>query len=577
MFQRNLKNQISQLTEKNDYQQKVLQALYKVMAVIEFSADGIILEANDNFLQTVGYQKTEIIGQHHKLFMFEMDAASSHYQQFWLQLAQGKFFSDRYKRKNKNGDTIWLEASYNPIFDAQGRVQKIIKFATDITRQVQEELDARAQLTAINKVMAVIEFDTQGNILSANKNFLDTMGYSLNELKGKHHRIFAPEKLANSTEYRQFWEKLSHGMPVSGTFQRINKQGKEIWLEASYNPIFDIDGNVIKVIKYASDIGANPNTKMLDEVIHDVTAVIDQIAHGNLNAKMQSHKPKQATMYDKNIVKLENSLMDMSDKLSSIIDTVSISSNEFKHQSNAIVSGSQTLNSHVKHSSEQLGQTFTTMKNSTAMIRESSEEARKTASITQEVQNKTSDGVKVMNQTVSAMDEIQESSEKISEIVSLIDGIAFQTNLLALNAAVEAARAGDHGRGFAVVAGEVRALAQKSAAAAKDIRNLIQETVERVSLGSKLANQSGKMLDEINQSILIVGEQIQTIANSAAEQATETEKAYQGIMSVQEIMSKNLSLVEENTLSAESISSKATELAEDMTYFSLDHNSLIHR
>lgn len=567
MFCSELKTQVARLKCELDAQSQILQALARSMAMIEFKPDGTILTANENFTSTVGYALQEIQGKHHRMFLFEMDAACEKYRTFWQRLSAGERCSDRYKRRAKNGETIWLEASYIPIFNQQNQVEKVIKFATDITQKVHNELDAKAQITAIHKVMAVIEFDIKGNILNANDNFLKTMGYSLPEIQGKHHRMFAPDSLASSPEYKLFWDKLSHGIPASGTFQRMNKQKQEVWLEASYNPIFDIDGNVIKVIKYASDIGANPNTKLLDKVISDVTQVINNFASGNLNAQMPSHQQSHATMYDKNIFKLEKSINEMGSTLEGIIRNVSETTQNFLNESDDIARGSNQLSQQVENSSSQLENTFNIMHQATEMIRDSAKDAQQTSEITKDVQLKTSQGVQVMNETVSAMQAIQDSSHKIAEIISLIDGIAFQTNLLALNAAVEAARAGEHGRGFAVVAGEVRALAQKSAEAAKEIRKLIEETTKRVDHGGNLANQSGEMLNEINQSIITVGEKIATISSQANTQAAETEKAYQGITQIQHTMAQNLSLVQTNTDAANAISDQANKLSTEIRYF----------
>lgn len=567
MFNSHLKAELKTLQQEKVILDRTVEALNKVMGVIEFDPDGNILFANQNFLDVVGYTLEEIQGKHHRIFMHQIDAAGPGYQNFWRLLKAGNFTSDRFKRKAKSGQTIWLEASYNPIFNHDGKVEKVIKFATDITSKVQEELDVRAQLTAINKVMAVIEFDVNGKILKANQNFLKTMKYKLEEIVGAHHRKFIKQDYAQSEDYRLFWDKLGKGTPIAGTFRRIDKHGEEVWLEASYNPIFDIDGNVVRIIKYASDIGNNPNTKMLDQVIHDATEVIDRMASGDLSAQMRSHKTDQPSLYDRNIEMLSESLQQMGQKLSRVIAKVNTSAQNFLQQSNIIATGSESLNQKVQFSSNQLEDAFSTLQSATQMIRSGSEEAKATAVTTKEVQSRTSQGVQVMGETVTAMTSIQESSTKIAEIVGLIDSIAFQTNLLALNAAVEAARAGEHGRGFAVVAGEVRALAQKSADAAKEIRDLISETTQRVDEGSKLANASGEMLNEISQLINDVGDKIENISQSANLQAVETEKAYQGVSDVQNIMQQNLTLVAENSGSANEITHQAKELAEDVNYF----------
>ena len=544
------------------------------MAIIEFTPSGEILTANQNFLDVVGYRLDEIQGKHHKIFMNPMDAGMKSYVEFWQRLSDGEYISNRFKRVAKGEKTIWLEASYTPVFDENNKVVKVIKFATDITQKVDDEIFARGQIIALNKVMAVIEFDLKGNIIRANKNFLDTVGYSETELKGKHHSLFVGKNLKNSSEYQAFWDKLAQGIPDSGTYRRFKKNGEELWLEASYNPIFDMDGNVTSVIKYATDVGQNPNSQLLDRVINDVTDVVHRISNGDLTAKMKNHVTEKASLYDKNIHRIEDALGQMVDRLHSTIGEVIQTTNDFRVTSQSIVSSSQVLGDEVRGSSDKLMQTFETMQAATQMIKNSVEQANHTVHTANQVKEQTATGVTVMNQTVSAMNEIQDSSQRISEIVSLIDGIAFQTNLLALNAAVEAARAGEHGRGFAVVAGEVRALAQKSAEAAKDIRVLIEETVTRVDEGSKLANRSGEMLNQISHSIDEVTTAISNISSSASEQAQQTELAYQGLTDVREVMSNNINLVSENSNSALAISDKAKELKEDVDYFQLGDRHL---
>lgn len=233
-----------------------MTALKRVLAVIEFSPEGIILDANDNFLNVVGYTKQEIVGQHHKMFMPQDEVNTKEYRDFWAELAAGHFQAGQFKRMNKQQQDLWLEASYNPMFDKNNRVYKVIKYATDITAAKIKEMDYAGQISAINKLQAVIEFDLQGNILNVNDVFAEATGYSKSEIIGQHHSMFVDAEYKNSEEYHQFWQKLSGGIADAGRYMRLGRGGKEIWLQASYNPIFDINGKPYKVVKYASDITA---------------------------------------------------------------------------------------------------------------------------------------------------------------------------------------------------------------------------------------------------------------------------------------------------------------------------------
>ena len=238
-----------------DYQGQ-MAAVSKAQAVIEFNLDGSILQANDNFLSVLGYTLDEIKGKHHSMFVETGYANSQEYRQFWEELRAGKFQAAEYKRIGKGGKEIWIQASYNPIFDMNGRPFKVVKYATDVTATKLQSADLQGQLSAISKSQAVIEFNLDGTIRHANDNFLAALGYSIDEIKGKHHSLFVEASFANSHEYRLFWEDLRAGKFQSAQYKRIGKGGKEIWIQASYNPIFDLNGHPYKVVKYATDITA---------------------------------------------------------------------------------------------------------------------------------------------------------------------------------------------------------------------------------------------------------------------------------------------------------------------------------
>jgi methyl-accepting chemotaxis protein len=234
----------------------LLDAINRSMAVIEFDLDGVVLRANDNFLQTMGYTAEQAIGQPHRRFCTAEFGRSAQYTDLWSRLKNGQFQSGTFERVNSKGQPIWLEASYNPIKDASGRVVKVVKYAMNVTAKVQQESEANAKLQAIDRAMAVIEFNLDGSILTANQNFLTRMGYTLAELKGKHHRLFCTPELVNSSAYEDFWRRLNQGELFQGQFERVDKRGQIVWLEANYNPVYDAAGRLCKVVKFASDVTA---------------------------------------------------------------------------------------------------------------------------------------------------------------------------------------------------------------------------------------------------------------------------------------------------------------------------------
>lgn len=242
------------LDQFDDYR-RIIESLERSQAVIEFKPDGTILRANDNFLGATGYSLNEIVGNHHRMFVDPSYAESRRYADFWAALNRGEFQSAEFRRFGKGGREIWIQATYNPVFDEAGNVIKVIKFATDITRQKQSQIEIQ------DRAQAVIEFEPDGTIVHANSLFLNTVGYSLEEIKGQHHRIFMPQEDANTPEYQAFWEHLARGEYRQGEFRRVKKDGSELWLLGAYNPVFDLQGNVIKVVKGVSDITSQVTSK----------------------------------------------------------------------------------------------------------------------------------------------------------------------------------------------------------------------------------------------------------------------------------------------------------------------------
>ncbi|MBA4271698.1 methyl-accepting chemotaxis protein [Pseudomonas iridis] len=256
MFFNRHKSALDDLQQTLTQQNGLLDAINRSMAVIEFDLDAVVLSANDNFLKTMGYRAEQAIGQPHRLFCTPEFGRSAQYSELWSRLKRGEFQSGTFERINSKGESVWLEASYNPIKDAAGHVVKVVKYAMDVTAKVQQESEANAKLEAIDRAMAVIEFNLDGSIITANQNFLTRMGYTLAELKGKHHRLFCTAELVNSSAYQDFWRRLNQGEFFQGQFERIDKRGQTVWLEANYNPVYDASGRLCKVVKFASDVTA---------------------------------------------------------------------------------------------------------------------------------------------------------------------------------------------------------------------------------------------------------------------------------------------------------------------------------
>lgn len=266
--------------------QSLWSAMNRVSAVIEFDTSGRILHANDNFLAATGYELEEVQGRHHRMFREEQYAQSSDYREFWFRLGRGDLNSGVYRRFRKNGEELWLRASYNPVFDEDGRVSKVVKFATDITEQKNRDLEHEGKVQAIERSQAVIEFDLTGKVVHANDNFLELLGYTIEEVKGQHHKLFCDPDYVLSPEYSSFWAKLGRGEYHSGRFARYGKFGQERWIQATYNPIFDANGMVRKVVKFAVDVtgevrreqAVNTQSNEMRRLIAELLGSIEEVA-----------------------------------------------------------------------------------------------------------------------------------------------------------------------------------------------------------------------------------------------------------------------------------------------------------
>ncbi|EHD2253682.1 energy taxis response protein CetZ [Campylobacter jejuni] len=390
---------IEQLEKKCNGLGDILRSIGNTMAVIEFTTDGVILEANQNFLTTMKYSLSEIKGKHHSMFCLPEVVNSSAYSDFWKDLRDGKARSGLFRRIAKGGIDVYLEANYLPISDNNGYVYKIIKFANDITQRHYEMLDLRNTIAAANRSMAIIEFKPDGTIITANENFLRTMDFNIDEIKGKHHSMFCDSNYRHSKDYVQ-----------SGKYIRYGRNNKKVYLEASYNPVKNDDGKIYKVIKFATDI---------------------------------SEQVKK----DQEKLRLISELAEKNDNLTQDGDRV-------------------------------IENTVSNVQNIADM----------------------------MSQSSNLVSSLNQQSDEIKSIIQTISDIADQTNLLALNAAIEAARAGEHGRGFAVVADEVRNLAERTGHSVNEItttinsiRNVTSQVVESIKSGLEDVNQSVELAKEARE------------------------------------------------------------------------------
>jgi len=533
-----------------------LLAIDKAQAVIEFSLDGRILRANDNFLATVGYAMDEIRGQHHGMFVDPTTRHSQEYRLFWEKLGRGDYDSGQYKRVAKGGREIWLQASYNPISDMNGKPFKVVKYATDITAQKLHAADLDGQLAAISKAQAVIEFSLDGRILQANDNFLDCMGYGMDEIRGQHHSLFVEPSAKQSVEYRMFWDKLGRGEYDSGQYKRIAKGGREVWLQASYNPILDLNGKPFKVVKYATDITEQVNTaSTLRIAVQQIQDVVNRVQGSDLTERV-SMDGKTGDIAD-----LCAGVNGMVDTMANVVAGILDASGTIATAAREISMGNTDLSQRTEEQAASLEQTAASLEQLTSTVRQNADNAQQANKLASSASDVAVKGGQVVTDVVRTMEGISDASRKIADIIGVIDEIAFQTNILALNAAVEAARAGDQGRGFAVVAAEVRNLAQRSANAAKEIKSLISESAGKVESGSRLVAAAGATMEEIVQSVKRVTDIMAEISAASKEQSNGIEEVNTAVTQMDKITQQNAALVEQAAAAAKSMEDQTDGLA----------------
>ncbi|MDF0520604.1 PAS domain-containing methyl-accepting chemotaxis protein [Bradyrhizobium yuanmingense] len=402
-----------------------IAAISRAQAVIEFNLDGTIVSANENFCKALGYSLDEIKGKHHSLFVADADRNGPAYREFWAALNRGEYQAGEFKRIGKGGREVWILASYNPLLDENGKPYGVVKFATDVTAEKLKNADLAGQIAAIDKAQAVIEFNMDGTIITANANFLGALGYSLAEIKGRHHSMFVEPSERDGAGYREFWAALNRGQYQAAEYKRIGKGGKEVYIQASYNPILDLNGKPFKVVKYATDV-----TKQ----------VLVRMGNERVRGMMES-----------------------------------------------VAAGSEELNASVREISEAMTKSRETAMGAVEQVGAADAQAQR----------------------------LTEAAQAMSGIVEMINNITGQINLLALNATIESARAGEAGRGFAVVASEVKSLANQAKQATDKIG---QEIGSLNSISGDVVSALGSIKQAINN----VSEYVTSTAAAIEEQSTVT-------------------------------------------------------
>ena len=524
-------------------------------SVVITDTEGKIEYVNPGFTHMTGYEFAEVEGKKPGDFLQGQHTNPETKRAIREKLAARKPFYDEILNYHKDGSSYWISLVINPVFDADGTLERFISIQANITETKLLSQEFNFKLDAIDRVNTVMEMDLAGKIIYANDNMVNSLGYpDRNSLLGKHVDDIND---INSEAYKGMWQKLKAGSFVSGEFSLKGNQNKELWVSASYNPILGEDGKPNKYVLYGTDV---TNRK---QAVNAISDCLISLSEGDLTARVNG--TLQGEFAD-----LQQAFNSSMERLQDTVLNIYQMADEVTVVANSLVDDNTRLSERSESTAATLEETAAAIEELTSTAQQNADNAIEANKQARQSESSSGEGQEVAERAVGAMNKISESSKKITDIINVIDEISFQTNLLALNASVEAARAGEQGRGFAVVASEVRNLAQRSATSAKEISDLISDSSHKVSEGTELVNKSGDVLGEINHAIASVTQMVADIANASQEQLSGITQINQSISSIDQTTQQNAAMVEKATKSSGQMLDNAKKIRQDLSFFKIN-------
>ena len=603
-----VRNSMKLQKETSEQQQREIDARMKLVdemcIVSEVDLKGYITYVNDLHCEVSQYKREELMGQNQNIVRHP-DMDKEVFKELWSTIGRGQIFRGPVKNKKKDGTPYYVDGVFAPVLGANGKPIKYIGVRYENTAITIEKQASDGVVSAINTSFAYIEFDLKANVITANDNFLNALGYTLNEIVGKHHRIFVEPEYANTSAYSRFWEELGMGIPQNGLYKRITRAGKEIWIQAVYSPVKDEMGRIVKFVKIATDVTAATEASFATQKASaEVTRVLKSIGEGDLSQKYSINslaelkemgdslnqtiellnEQKEAELETQlaakevsrvivalsegdltqrysiesigELRKMGESLNQTIVILSDLISKVILNADNIASASIQMSSSAQQLSEGATGQASSVEEISSSMEEMTANIQQNTSNSRQTEKIS------TTASIDIIESKESVL-ETENSMKLIASKISIIGEISRQTNLLALNAAVEAARAGEHGRGFAVVAAEVRKLAERSQLAATEIDEVSAKSVS-------VAQKSGQMLSDVVPNIQKTSDLVQEITASSIEQSSGAEQINNAIQNLNNVVQENAATAEEMAAGAEELSVQAEELQEAVSFFKIE-------